>query len=288
MKLRRLLGALFVTIFLAGCHLPGTFEAKRTVRIAVLPAYSLEVMAKRYAPFMEYLSRETGFRMEFVSSLSYGHYLGVVEHSRVDFGFQNPFVFQILRKTRLAYPVAQVVGPGGSLAERGVIVTHTDSGIQEIGQLKGKRVMATSKSALVGYLAQAKRLLEAGIQPERDVWIIRGGKQDELLMRMLLGGKADAVFVREAALKTVEGSADLARIRVIGTTDSFPNWCLAAFPETDPAVVANVRDAVLKLWAQNPEHASILQAMGAGGFAGTDPEQYQIVLDLVAALGVPL
>jgi ABC-type phosphate/phosphonate transport system substrate-binding protein len=288
MKVSRLFGTLLAGILLGGCHPPGTPEGARVIRIAVLPAYSLEVMAKKYLPFIKYLSRETGYRMEYVASLSYSHYLGVVEHSRVDFGFQNPLVFQILRKTRGAYPVAQVVGTGGSLVERGVIVVRADSGFQEIRQLKGKRVMATSKSALVGYLAQAKRLLEAGIQPERDVWIIRGGKQDELLMRMLLGGKADAVFVREAALKTVEGSADLARIRVIGTTDSFPNWCLAAFPETDPAVVANVRDAVLKLWAQNPEHASILEAMGAGGFAGTDPEQYQIVLDLVAALGVPL
>jgi len=288
MKLRRLLGALFVIIFLEGCHLPGTFEAKRTVRIAVLPAYSLEVMAKRYAPFMEYLSRETGFRMEFVSSLSYGHYLGVVEHSRVDFGFQNPFVFQILRKTRSAYPVAQVVGPGGSLAERGVIVTHTDSGIQEIGQLKGKRVMATSKSALVGYLAQAKRLMETGVLPERDVRIIRGGRQDELLMKLLLERKVDAAFVREGALKAVEGSVDLTRIRIIGTTDSFPNWCLAAFPETNPTVVAKVQDAVLKLTAENPGDALILEVMGAIRFAVIDTEQYQKVLDLVAALGVPL
>ncbi|HWU40460.1 MAG TPA: phosphate/phosphite/phosphonate ABC transporter substrate-binding protein, partial [Candidatus Acidoferrum sp.] len=189
---------------------------------------------------------------------------------------------------RGAYPVAQVVGPGGSLVEWGIIVARADSGIQEIGQLKGKRVMATSKTALVGYLAQAKRLLEAGVQPERDVRIIRGGKQDELLVRALLQGKVDAVFVREAALRTVEGSADLARIRIIGTTDSFPSWCLVAFPETDPAVVAKVKDALMKLRAENADHAPILEAMGAGGFADTDPEQYQMVLDLVAALGVPL
>jgi len=288
LRVQRLAGALLAVCLLAGCHLPSTIEAKRVVRFAVLPAYSLEVMAKRYAPFMDYLTRETGFRMEFVSSLSYSHYLGVVEDSGVDFGFQNPFVFQILRKTRAAYPVAQVVGPGGSLVERGIIVTHADSGIREIGQLTGKRIMATSKSALVGYLAQAKRLVEAGVQPERDVRIIRGGRQDELLMRLLLKGKVDAVFVREAALKVVEGSADLARIRIIGTTDFFPTWCLAAFPETDPTVVSKVQEAVLKLTAENPEHAVILEVMGAIRFAVTDPEQYQMVLDVVAALRVPL
>ena len=288
MRRPRLLGVLLAGILLGGCHLPGSPEARKVVTIAILPAYSLDVMARRYLPFMEYLSRETGYRMEYVSSLSYSHYLGVVEHSRVDFGFQNPLLFQILKKTRGAYPVAQVVGPGGSLVERGVIVARADSGIQEIGQLKGKRVMATSKSALVGYLAQAQRLVEAGVQPEGEVRIIRGGKQDELLMRVLLGGRVDAVFVREAALKAVEGSAALARIRIIGTTDFFPTWCLAAFPETDPTVVSRVQEAVLKLTAENPEQASLLEAMGAVRFVVPDPEQYRKVLDLVAALGVPL
>lgn len=288
MKLGRLLGAVLTAVLIVGCHLPSTIEAKRVVRFAVLPAYSLEVMAKRYAPFMDYLSRETGFRMEFVSSLSYGHYLGVVEDSRVDFGFQNPFVFQILRKTRGAYPVAQVVGPGGSLVERGIIVTHAASGIQEIGRLKGKRIMATSKHALVGYLAQAKRLVDAGLLPERDAWIIRGGRQDELLMKLLLERKVDAAFVREAALKAVKASADLEQIRIIGTTDFYPNWCLAAFPETDPTVVSKVQEAVLKLTPENPEHASILELIGAGKFVIADSDQYQKVFDLVAALGVPL
>jgi phosphonate transport system substrate-binding protein len=292
MRLQRLLGAVLGTMLLAGllagCHLLGTPAPEKVVRIAVLPAYSLEVMAKRYAPFMDYLTRETGFRMEFVSSLSYGHYLGVVEDSGVDFGFQNPFVFQILRKTRAAYPVAQVVGPGGSLVERGVVVTRVDSDIREIAQLTGKRIMASSKLALVGYLAQASLLASAGVVPDRNVRIIRGGRQDELLVKLLLDRKADAAFVREGALKTVEGSVDLSRIRIIGTTDFFPNWCLAAFPETDPTVVSKVQEAILKLTAENPEQASILEPMGAVRFVVPDPEQYRKVLDLVAALGVPL
>jgi phosphonate transport system substrate-binding protein len=288
MKLPRLLGVLLASILLAGCPMPGTHGGKKVVRIAILPAYSLEVMAKRYLPLMEYLSRETGYRFEYVSSLSYSHYLGVVEHSRVDFGLQNPLVFQILRKTRGAYPVAQVVGPDGSLVERGIIATRADSGIQEIGQLKGKRIMTTSKTALVGYLAQAKRLMEEGVFPGRDAWIILGGKQDELLMKLLLEHKVDAALVREAALKAVKASADLEQIRIIGTTDFYPNWCLAAFPETDPTVVGKVQEAVLKLTPENPEHASILELIGAGKFVLVDSDQYQQVLDLVAALGVPL
>ncbi len=288
MKSQLLLGALVTVLLVASCRMPLTPEAKQSVRIAVLPAYSLEVMAKKYAPFMEYLSRETGFKVEYVASLSYSDYLVVVEGSRVDFGFQNALIYQILRKTKGAYPVAEVIGRQGSAADRGVIVAHVNSGIQEIGQLKGKRIIATSKHALSGYLAQAERLREAGIDPERDVRIILSGRQDEVLLKLLLGRKADAAFVREDVLKAVEGRVDLAQIRIIDYTDYFPSWCLAAFRETDPQAVAKVREALLKLTTENPEHARVLHAIGAVGFGPTAPEHFEKVLKTAEALQLPL
>ncbi|MBI4574583.1 MAG: phosphate/phosphite/phosphonate ABC transporter substrate-binding protein [candidate division NC10 bacterium] len=288
MKLRRFLGVCVAVFALTGCHLPATPEGKRLIRIAVLPAYSLEVMTKKYVPFMEYLSRESGLKVEYVSSLSYSDYLAVVEGSRVDFGLQNALIFQILRKTRSAYPVVQALGSKAVPVERGVIVTHAKSGIQEIGQLKGKRIMATSKRALAGYLAQADRLREAGIDPERDVRIILGGRQDEVLLKILLGEKADAAFIREDVLEAVRGRVDLTRIRIIGYTEYFPTWCLAAFRETDPTVVAKVQEALLKLTTENPEHVRILDGLGAAGFIPADPERYEKVLEVAAALRLPL
>ncbi len=282
------LSAFLAILLLASCRGPVTPAPRQAVRIAVLPAYSLEVMAKKYVPFMEYLSRETRLKVEYVSSLSYSDYLAVVEGSRVDFGIQNALIFQVLHKTRGAYPVVQVLGPKGLPVERGVIVTHGHSGIQEIGQLKEKRIIATSKRALAGYLAQAERLREAGIDPERDVRIILGGRQDEMLLKVLLGGTVDAAFVREDVLDAIKDRVDLTRIRIIGYTEYFPTWCLAAFKETDPNVAAKVRDAVLKLTATNPDHVPILEGIGAAGFILPAPEQYEKVLKVAAALHLPL
>jgi phosphonate transport system substrate-binding protein len=288
MKARLLIGMLLSVLLVAGCRVPMLPETKQSVRIAVLPAYSLEIMTKKYAPFMEYLSRETGLKVEYVSSLSYSHYLGVVEGSRVDFGLQNALIFQILRKTRGAYPVVQALGPKGIPMERGVIVTHANSGIQTIDQLKAKRILTTSERALAGYLAQADRLREAGIDPERDIRIILGGRQDEVLLKLLLGEKADAAFIREDVLEAVRGRVDLTRIRFIGYTEYVPTWCLAAFRETDSTVVAKVRKALLNLTTENPEHLRILEGIGVTGFIPADPERYEKVLQMAAALRLPL
>jgi phosphonate transport system substrate-binding protein len=245
-------------------------------------------MTKKYAPFVDYLSRETGLKVEYVSSLTYSHYLGVVEDSRVDFGLQNALIFQILRKTRGAYPVVQALGPKGIPMERGIIVTQVNSGIQTIDQLKGKRILTTSERALAGYLAQANRLREAGIDPQRDIRIILGGRQDEILLKVLLAEKADAAFIREDVLETVRGRVDLTRIRIIGYTEYVPTWCLAAFRETDSTVTGKVRRALLNLTTENPEHLRILEGIGASGFIPAEPERYEKVLKMAAALRVPL
>ena len=184
--------------------------------------------------------------------------------------------------------MVQALGAKAVPVERGVIVTHARSDIQEIGQLKGKRIMATSKRALAGYLAQADRLRQAGIDPERDVRIILGGRQDEVLLRLLLKGNADAAFVREDVLEAVRGRVDLTWIRIIGYTEYFPTWCLAAFRETDPTVVAKVQQALLKLTAENPEHVRILEGIGTAGFIPAEPEGYEKVLQVAAVLRLPI
>jgi phosphonate transport system substrate-binding protein len=288
MNARSLLGAFLSVLLVVSCRSPIIPETRQSVRIAVLPAYSLEIMTKKYAPFVDYLSRETGLKVEYVSSLTYSHYLGVVEDSRVDFGLQNALIFQILRKTRGAYPVVQALGPKGIPMERGIIVTQVNSGIQTIDQLKGKRILTTSERALAGYLAQANRLREAGIDPQRDIRIILGGRQDEILLKVLLAEKADAAFIREDVLETVRGRVDLTRIRIIGYTEYVPTWCLAAFRETDSTVTGKVRRALLNLTTENPEHLRILEGIGASGFIPAEPERYEKVLKMAAALRVPL
>jgi len=272
---------------LVGCHPTPRSEARKTVKVAILPEYSLELMAAKYMDLINYLSKETGYRIEYVSSLSYTNYLSTLESSRADVGFQNALVYQTLVKTRGAYPLCQAIGLDGSRTNRGVIITHKGSGIDSIYGLKNKRVMVASKKAVSGYLAQIADCAAQGIDPDRDLKIIIGTRQDEVV-RKVLRRDVDAGFVREGVLQAVGRVTDVSDVRIIHYTRPYPNWVVAAFKETNPEIAAKVKGALLRLNEETLESRTILQLMGLQGFAESQDSDYQEVREAAARLGLPL
>ena len=271
---------------LVSCHPTSRTDGKKTVKVAILPEYSLELMAGKYMDLISYLARETGYRVEYVSSLSYSNYLSTVEASKADIGFQNALIYQILVNTHGAYPLCQAIGLDGSRTNRGIIITHEGSGIHNILELKDKRVMVASKKAVSGYLAQIADCAAQGIDPDKNLKIIIATRQDEVV-RKVLGKEVDAGFVREDVLQTVGRVVDISSIRIVHQTTPYPNWVVSAFRETDPEVASRVKEALLKL-NEGDENRATLQLLELKGFAESQDSDYLEVRKVAARLGLPL
>jgi len=274
------------SLLLVSCHPAPRTDARKVVKVAILPEYSLELMAAKYMNLVNYLSKETGYRIEYVSSLSYSNYLSTVEASKADIGFQNALVYNILVKTRGAYPLCQAIGLDGSRTNRGIIITHEGSGIHNILELKDKRVMVASKKAVSGYLAQIADCAAQGIDPDTDLKIIIATRQDEVV-RKVLGKEVDAGFVREDVLQTVGRVVDISSIRIVHQTTPYPNWVVSAFKETNPEVAAKVKAALLKL-NEEDENRATLQLLELKGFAESQDSDYLEVRKVAARLDLPL
>lgn len=272
--------------FLVCCHPTSRTGGKRVVKIAVLPEYSLELMAAKYMDLISYLAKETGYRVEYVSSLSYSNFLSTVESSKADLGFHNALIYGILVNTRDAYPLAQAVGSNGSRMQRGIIITHRESTIHHMSDLRNKRVMVASKKAVSGYLAQIADCLEVGINPDKDLNIIIGARQDEVIKKVLRKD-VDAGFVREDVLRAVEKMVDVSQIRIVHHTKYYPNWVVSAFRETDPEVALRIKAALLNLNEANSEHRKILQLIGLKGFAESKDSDYEEVKKIAFKLALP-
>ena len=100
-------------------------------------------------------------------------------------------------------------------------------------------------------------------------------------------GRVDAGFVDRAALPEMGKVVDLNEIEVIEETEPYPNWCVVAFPESDPEVVRVVKEALLRLSPSNPQHRAIMSLAGIGGFAEPRPGEYAKVGRAVALLQLP-
>ena len=277
-----------LAVGLAGCgHEVGGVERPPVVRIAIQPVYSLALMSERYRPLVEYLSEETGYRVEQVSSLSQTNYLSAIEGARADIAFLNPLLYLQVAKTKGGYPLVRVVNQDGSDHYRGAIITRADSGIRSLQDLRGCIVMTSSRKGVGGYLGQHKLLTENGIDPERDLTVVAARTQDEVV-RSVLKGKVKVGFVREDALgAALAPEADPSRIRIIAYTEFFPTWCFAAFRSTDPAVAEAIKQALLRLDGDNVNHRPILERAGAARFIEASNADYDSVGRIVADLDLP-
>jgi phosphonate transport system substrate-binding protein len=278
---------LVCSLLLVSCHPSPRGGERKTIKVAILPDYSLELMAAKYMDLINYLSRETGYRIEYVSSLSYSNYLSTVESSKADIGFQNALVYQVLVQTRGAYPLCQAVGRDGSRTNRGIAIAYAGNNIHSLLGLKDKRVMVASKKAVSGYLAQIADCAGQGIDPDTDLKIVIGTRQDEVV-RKVQCGEVDAGFVREDVLEIAAKGGSLSNIRIIHRTRPYPNWVVSAFRETNPEVAAKVKEALLKLNDESPEGRVILQSMRLKGFAESQHKDFQQVRETAARLNLPL
>jgi len=272
--------------------MPGCIEpappkpGKKVVKVSVQPVYSLHIMSQKYSPLIRYLSRETGYDIRVVSAMSYENYLPTLEANQVHIGIQNPLAYITLVKTRGAYPLLKMVHRDGSTSYRGVIITRKGSGVNQIGDLKGKKVAAASRRAVGGFIGQVAICRDNGINVDRDCLLSLVETQDNAI-DSVYRGEAEAGFVREDTLSIVRERTDLSKLNIIGYTDYFPTWCVAAFENTAPEVATEITKALLNLdWGES-EDREILEAIGIAGFTQASDSDYTIIREKMDALNIP-
>ncbi|MCL4457508.1 MAG: phosphate/phosphite/phosphonate ABC transporter substrate-binding protein [Nitrospirae bacterium] len=226
----------------------------KAIKVAVLPLYSAITLYDRYEPLMKYLSRMTGYEFKLVIPKDFEDFMQVVKSGKVNFSYQNPYIFALIDMEKDIKPLVTTVGEDSPSDEsmeggdrfRGVIITRHDSAIKDVKELRNKKVLITSPKSAGGYLSQRLFLMKIGIDTEKDLKIIDAKRQENVILGVYRG-EADAGFVREAALVVWKDAVDMKKIRVLARTTPLPNWPFALCGDTNPLLVQKVRNLLLEL-----------------------------------------
>ncbi|MDO9026367.1 MAG: phosphate/phosphite/phosphonate ABC transporter substrate-binding protein [bacterium] len=250
--------------------------------MAVLPAYSTALTSQKYLPLLNYLSRETGYEVQYIWGQSYSGLGAAIETSGADFVICDPLSYLTLQKTHRARPLVISCVTPGQTETQGMIFIPQGSSITEPSSLKDKLVACASMQSSEGFLSQAYYLKSLGLLPGRDYRLLICGTMDEVI-RKVAEGKAQAGFGGPGCLDP----AIAGQLIPLSSTDPVPGWMCLSLKGDNYEVEEKLTQAFLRLSLENPEQKRILDGLGYYGFASPQGADINSLAEMARSLNVP-
>lgn len=286
--------ALMLMMCLVAGGLPPEVIAKQDVTLGVFAYRPEAIIQQRYAPLVEYLSRESGLpvRLRIFNQDDMNRALAA---NQIDFFLTNPSHFLVIRSDRsltgvLATVHRQWQGQStGSIG--GVILTRASrDDIVELTDIRGKSIATPGMYFLGGYQSSALELRDVGVDILRNNRMVHLGNHDRVI-RAVLAGDTDVGFVRTGVFEELveETPALLSELKIINqqqlsgfpfavSTRLYPEWPLVSLPHVDSHNVRRIASALFALESDHPA----ARAASLSGFS--PPADYQSVEELARTL----
>jgi phosphonate transport system substrate-binding protein len=218
-------------------------------------------------------------------------YAAVIEALRnqtADLAFVHPAGYVLANREAKARIVAKNQWHGKTTFTARFYVKKS-SGIKTLEDLRGKTMAFVDPASSSGYIYPMVMLMQRGLVKNRDPKtffreVTFAGSHDAS-MRALLHGHVDSIvsfdMAREQYLKD---PAERDSITFVAETPPIPEAGIAAREKLDPATLAKVREALLKIGG--PQHAALLKRLyDIDGFEPAEDREYDPVRAAVELLG---
>ena len=173
----------------------------------------------------------------------------------------------------------------GTTSYRGIVLARQDSGIRTLRDLKNKKFAWVDKESASAYLFPKAMMLEANIDPDRDLAEVDTlGKHDNVVYNVLLG-KYDAGACYDDARNTLKDKSKRDELIILATTQDISNEPLVCRKSLPQDLREKIKSALLSLNNKTPEGREILKDLAdVQGFVKVDPRDYDSIEKVLKAL----
>lgn len=225
----------------------------RAVRFGVFPYVTPVQLVKFHSPLRARLEETLGRPVTLVTAPSFKAFMERTRDGEYDLALTAPHMGR-LAQVRDGY---QPLFKTGHVV-RGIYLVPADSPIQNLQELKGKRLMMGSRVAVMCQLA-TRQLEEMGLQEGVNIDILTTRTHNNAMFAPLRG-ESDVSLTGELLFQKT-GGANKDKVRIIGQTPAVPGFILVASDQLPPADVARIR-AGLSSFIETPEGRAYYQATG--------------------------
>lgn len=269
------------------------------VRIGVLTKSGPARCLAKWQPTADHLSQVVSSNAFEIVPLDFSAVPSAVANNEIDFILTNSSSYIELQDRYNVNSIATLVNRlhcGDHTLFGGVIFTRADNQhIYTLNDLENRDFMAVEKTSYGGWRMAWRELLEDGIDPHIDFRSLSFGGTHEAVVFAVQNSRTDAGTVRTDTLERMaaEGQIKLSDFRIlhsdasrnqahgfIVSTRLYPEWPMAALPQTSATLVDQVAQALL-LMSDEDEAAIASQSAG-----WTYPLSYQPVKECLKSLQV--
>ena len=273
-------------------------QQKNEIRFGVFAYLGKEQTYAKYKPLEDYLNSILKQKV-IIEVLSTDEIEEKILNKELDIVTTNPTHFLLVRnKFALSGAIATLISKNeyGVLTSQlgGVIVAKAHGKVNNVFDIKDKKIATPSSKHMGGFRAQAYELVKYGVDIIHSKNIIEIPNSHQDVVKAVLEDKADVGFVRDGILELMiaNGTLRMEDIQIINpqasanhpymvSTELYPEWPVFALPYTDKEVIKNIVSA---LYAIEPS-MEVSKISNIGGY--TLPADYLRVEKLARTLKLP-
>jgi len=249
--------------------------SKKQYIVGIHPLHNPKRLFDIYAPIVDAINAkipDCEFKLE--ASRNYEEFEKKLYSGHFDFAMPNPL--QTIKSLDHGYRIFGKMADDNEF--RGIILVRKDSGIREVGDLKGKTVAYPAKTALAATLMPQYYLHTHGININTDIENRYVGSQESAIMNLLLGHvAAAATWPVPWKAFSAEDPVQAARLEVKWQTEALQNnaWVVR---QDIPASLAEQFAGALFSLQDSEDGRKLLAAVPISHFEAANDQTYAPVL----------
>ncbi len=229
------------------------------LQISAIPDENPNELLRIYTPFAEYLARELAMKVKFTPVVDYAATVEGLVAKKLDLVWYGGFTsVQAVRRTNGT--AKRLVLRQEDAEFKSVFVARPASGIKSLADLRGKTFAFGSVSSTSGHLMPRYFLLQAHINPDKDMPQVAYSGAHDATALWVESGKVDAGALNFLVWdKLVQAKKiDLSKVSVFYTTPPYVDYVWTSRGDLDQGLQDKITAALLKLDYANPEHRKLL------------------------------
>jgi phosphonate transport system substrate-binding protein len=284
-----------LAVALTGCASGNSKQedtAKEKLVVQFVPTNNDGSMEAKAKPFAEYLSKKLDRPVEVTLATDYSTIVEAMASGQVDIGIMPPAAYvqakdmdaaeAILTSQLGDYDQETGLPLEGQLTNtfKGEVLVRADSDLNELTDLKGKKIATLSPNSASGYIYPVAELKDAGVDPTTEATLTTVNDIPSEITAVL-NGQMDAAFVFEGARNVFSSSFadnDLFKdLKVLYLTEGdIPNDAIAVKPGMDEALKTEVKEVFLNM-KEDEEGAEAMALWGHQGYQEAADSAYDTI-----------